>query len=54
MKENPVKWFGYLFSFTFLIISCAKTGTDLTQEQVDDAYKEQAGVRYSCNCSNRQ
>ena len=37
MKENPVKWFGYLFSFTFLIISCA--GTELTQKQVDDAYK---------------
>jgi hypothetical protein len=39
MKENPVKWFGYLFSFAFLIISCAKTGTELTQKQVDDAYK---------------
>ena len=37
MKENPVKWFGYLFSFVFLIISCA--GTELTQKQVDDAYK---------------
>ena len=37
MKENPVKWFGYLFSFAFLIISC--TGTELTQKQVDDAYK---------------
>ena len=37
MKENPVKWFGYLFSFAFLIISCA--GTELTQKQVDDAYK---------------
>ncbi len=39
MKENPVKWFGYLFSFAFLIISCAGTGTELTQKQVDDAYK---------------
>ncbi len=37
MKENSVKWFGYLFSFAFLIISCA--GTELTQKQVDDAYK---------------
>ena len=37
MKENPVKWFGYLFSFAFLVISCA--GTELTQKQVDDAYK---------------
>ena len=37
MKENSVKWFGYLFSFAFLIISC--TGTELTQQQVDDAYK---------------
>ena len=38
MKEIPVKWFGYLFYFAFLIISCA--GTDVTQKQVDDAYKE--------------
>ena len=39
MKENLVKLFGCLFSFAFLIISCAKTGTELTQKQVDDAYK---------------
>jgi len=39
MKENSVKWFGYLFSFAFLIIACAGTGTELTQKQVDDAYK---------------
>ena len=39
MRENPVKWFGYLFSFAFLIISCASTWTELTQKQVDDAYK---------------
>jgi len=38
MKENSIKWFGYLFSFAFLIIACAG-GTDLTQKQVDDAYK---------------
>ena len=38
MKKIPVKWFGYLFYFAFLIISCA--GTDVTQKQVDDAYKE--------------
>ena len=37
MKENPVKWSGCLLSFAFLIISCA--GTELTQKQVDDAYK---------------
>ena len=37
MNENSVKWFGYLFSFAFLIISCA--GTELTQKQVDHAYK---------------
>jgi hypothetical protein len=37
MKENSVKWFGYLFSFAFLIISCA--GTELTQNKVDEAYK---------------
>jgi hypothetical protein len=37
MKENPVKWFGYLFSFAFLIISCG--GTEITQTQVDEAYK---------------
>ena len=38
MKKIPVKWFGYLFYVAFLIISCA--GTDVTQKQVDDAYKE--------------
>ena len=38
MKKILVKWFGYLFYFAFLIISCA--GTDVTQKQVDDAYKE--------------
>ena len=38
MNKIPVKWFGYLFYFAFLIISCA--GTDVTQKQVDDAYKE--------------
>ena len=39
MKENPVKWFGYLFFLAFLIISCAGTETQLTQKQVDDVYK---------------
>jgi hypothetical protein len=37
MEENPVKWFGYLFSFAFLIISCA--GSELTTRQVGDSYK---------------
>jgi len=37
MSENRVKWFGCLFSITFLIIACA--GTELSQTQVDDAYK---------------
>ena len=37
MKENTVILVGYLFSFAILLFSCA--GTDLTQEQVDDAYK---------------
>jgi hypothetical protein len=32
MKENSVKWFGYLFSFAFLIIACTG-GTELTQKQ---------------------
>ena len=36
MKENLVKLFGYLFSFAFLVISCA--GTELTQKQIDEAY----------------
>ena len=36
MKENLVKLFGYLFSFAFLVISCA--GTELTQEQIDEVY----------------
>ena len=37
MKKNTVILVGYLFSFAILLFSCA--GTDLTQEQVDDAYK---------------
>ena len=37
MKQSSVKWFGYLFSFVFLIISCA--GTELTHTQVNEAYK---------------
>ncbi|MBT8368553.1 MAG: DUF4136 domain-containing protein [Deltaproteobacteria bacterium] len=37
MKKYPTKWFGYLFYFAFLIISCA--GTEITQKQVDDAYR---------------
>ena len=37
MIKNHVKRFGYLFVFTFLIISCA--GTQLKQKQVADAYK---------------
>lgn len=36
MKQSPVKWFGYLFPFVFLIISCA--GTELTNTQVNEAY----------------
>ena len=39
MKHNSVKWFGYLFLFVF-IISCAGTGTELTQNKIDEtAYK---------------
>jgi hypothetical protein len=37
MKKNTVKLIGCLFSLIFLIVSCA--GTDLTEKQVDDAYK---------------
>jgi hypothetical protein len=37
MKKNSVKWFGFLFSFVFLIISCA--GTELTYKQVNEAFK---------------
>jgi hypothetical protein len=37
MKQSSVKCFGYLFSFVFLIISCA--GTELTHKQVNEAYK---------------
>jgi hypothetical protein len=39
MKQSSVKWFWYLFSFIFLIISCAGTETELTQNQVNEAYK---------------
>jgi len=37
MTDNIVKGLGCLFSFIFLMVSC--TGTDLTETQVDDAYK---------------
>ena len=37
MTDNIVKGLGCLFSFIFLMVSCA--GTDLTETQVDDAYK---------------
>ncbi|PQP33089.1 hypothetical protein C6A36_01035 [Desulfobacteraceae bacterium SEEP-SAG10] len=37
MKQNSVKWVVYLFSFVFLIISCA--GTELTHKQINEAYK---------------
>ena len=37
MKQSSGKWFGYLFSFGFLIISCA--GTQLTHKQVNEDYK---------------
>ena len=37
MKQSSVKWFGYLFFFVFLIISCA--GTELTHKHVNEAYK---------------
>ena len=37
MTENIVKGLGCLFSFIFLMVSCA--GTDLTETQVDGAYK---------------
>ncbi len=39
MKQSSVIWFGYLFSFVFLIISCAGTETELTQKQVNEAFK---------------
>ena len=39
MKENPVKWFGYLFIFILLIISCTGTRTELKQEKDDVVYK---------------
>ena len=39
MKQSSVKWFGYLFSFVFLIISCAGTETELTKKQANEAYK---------------
>ena len=39
MNQNPVKWFGYLFFFAFLIVACAGTGTEITQKQIDKEYK---------------
>ncbi len=41
MKKNTVRWLGCLISFAFLIVSCAGTGTEVTQKQVDDTYKGQ-------------
>ena len=40
MKITTVKQVGCLFSLIFLIVSCA--GTDLTETQVDNAYKGKA------------
>ncbi|MEE8553500.1 MAG: hypothetical protein V3S72_09385 [Desulfobacterales bacterium] len=37
MKQSSVKWFGCLFSFVFLIISCS--GTEITHKQVNETYK---------------
>ena len=37
MTQSSVKWFGYLVSFAFMILSCA--GTELTHTQVNEAYK---------------
>jgi hypothetical protein len=39
MKQGYVKWFGYLFFFALLFFSCSRTGTQLTQKHVEDAYK---------------
>ena len=36
MKQSSAKWFVYLFSFVFLIISCA--GTELTHKQINEVY----------------
>ena len=38
MKQNPVRWFGYLFFCAFLIAACAGTGTEITQKQMDSEY----------------
>ena len=37
MTQSSVKWFGYLFFFVFMILSCAET--ELTHKQVNEAYK---------------
>ena len=39
MNQNPFKWVGYLFFFAFLIIACARTGTEISQKQIDKEYK---------------
>jgi hypothetical protein len=36
MTQSSVKWFGYLVSFVFMILSCA--GTELTHTQVNETY----------------
>jgi len=39
MNNILVRRLGHLFFLAFLIISCAGTATELTQNQVDDSYK---------------
>ena len=36
MKDNHLKWFGFLLICTFLIMSCA--GTKVKQKYADDAF----------------
>jgi hypothetical protein len=36
MTQSSVKWFGYLVSFVFMILSCA--GTELTHTQLNETY----------------
>jgi hypothetical protein len=39
MKNELIKWFGYLSMIALFFVSCTGTGTELTQKRIDDSYK---------------
>jgi len=39
MKNELIKWIGYLSMIALFFVSCTGTGTELTQKRIDDSYK---------------